>query len=198
MLSNFMTDKISLLKKDGTKIEGIKANVQKDNIFIDNADILIESGDLILRLMSNGGEETFKVIDPGFYEKNHGVPAHYQVDVKKLGLPEAENAIQTITYNINGDNARVNQNSIDSSVNTIIINPQVIKSLDAMRAEIDSLPDGDKLKNEVNDIVDAIQEQFTSREPNKTIVSALLDKLPSIGSISSLGSFILSCITKTT
>ena len=58
--------------------------------------------------MSNGAEETFLVIDPNFHEELFGMQAHYQMKVKKLGLPEAKKAIQNITYNISGNNARVN------------------------------------------------------------------------------------------
>lgn len=107
--NRFLTDTVSLLKKNGMTIDGIQASVQKDKIFIEGADILIESGDLIHRVMSNGGQETYSVIDPGFQEKFHRIPAGYQMEVRKLGLPEANRAIQNITYNISGTNNRVNQ-----------------------------------------------------------------------------------------
>ena len=84
-LSSFMKDTVSLIKKNGKKTDGIRASVQKRKIFINHkANILIETGDLIHRKMSNGGEETYEVIDPGFYERHGGIPAHYQMDVKKV------------------------------------------------------------------------------------------------------------------
>jgi hypothetical protein len=101
-----MTDTISLIKKDGQKIEGIKASVQKDMIFISGNNFLIESDDLIQRIMSNGGEEIFEVIDPGFHEKFHGISAGYQMEVRKIGIPDIENKVQSTTYNITGNNAR--------------------------------------------------------------------------------------------
>lgn len=88
--SSLMKDTVSLLKKNGEKTDGIKASVQKRKIFIDRSDVLIETGDLIQRKMSNGGEETYEVIDPGFYERHGSIAAHYQMDVKKLGLSEAK------------------------------------------------------------------------------------------------------------
>ena len=45
---------------------------------------------MIQRKMSNGGEETYEVIDPGFHEGIGGIKAHYQMTHRKLGLPEAE------------------------------------------------------------------------------------------------------------
>jgi len=123
--SSLMTDIVSLIKKDGTKINNIKSSVQDKKIFIDRSDILIESGDLIHRKMSNGAEETYKVIDPGFHEKFHQIPAGYNMKCKKLGVPEAKKAIQNITYNntvnIHGNNQGIavsgneNQSNLESS-----------------------------------------------------------------------------------
>ncbi|MFQ6405179.1 hypothetical protein ACIDE9_10460 [Methylophilus sp. 'Pure River'] len=97
-LDSLMKDTVSILKLDKSIVDGVKASVQKNKIFINRSDILIEPGDLIQRKKSNGGEETYKVIDPGFYESHHGIKAHYQIDVQKLGLPESKSAIQNITY----------------------------------------------------------------------------------------------------
>ena len=46
--------------------------------------------------MSNGGEETYEVIYPGFNERHGGIPAHYQMDVKNLGLSEAKKITRRI------------------------------------------------------------------------------------------------------
>jgi len=97
-----MTDTVSVLKQNGQTFEGIRASVQSDKIFIQGTEPLIEIGDLIRRKMSNGAEETFRVLDPGFHEKFHSIPAGYQMRVVKLGVPEAAKAIQNITYNITG------------------------------------------------------------------------------------------------
>ena len=121
--SALMTDIVSLIKKDGTRIDNLKSSVQDKKIFIDRADILIESGDLIHRKMSNGAEVTYKVIDPGFHEGFHSIPAGYDMKCKKLGIPEAKKAIQNITYNntinIHGDNQGIavsgNKNKIINS-----------------------------------------------------------------------------------
>ena len=192
--SELMTDTVCLLKQDGSKVEGIKASVQKDKIFIDSNDFLVESGDLIQRKMSNGGEETFEVIDPGFYEEFHGIPANYQMDVRKLGIPEATKAVQNTTYNISGNNARINQDSVDNSINTVSIYPQAIEHIEAMRAEINRLITEQSVQDEASEVVNAIDTQFQTGKPSKAVVSTLLKGLPAVGSIASLGSFILSCI----
>ncbi|MBW2185158.1 MAG: hypothetical protein JRG71_01780 [Deltaproteobacteria bacterium] len=192
--SALMTDTVTLLKQDGTDIDQIKASVQKNKIFIFNSDFIVESGDLIQRKMSNGAEETYEVIDPGFHGKFHGIEAHYQMDVRKLGRPEAQKAVQSITYHITGPNARINQNSVDNSVNVVSINPQVAEHLEAMRVEVERLITDQNEKKEAKELLTAIEGQFELARPSKAVVSTLLKSLPSVGSLAALGSFLLSCI----
>lgn len=86
--SNLLKDKVSLLKKDGTVVHEIKAKVQANKIIINGSDIIIESGDLIQHKVRPGSEDTYEVIDPGFYEEIGAIKAHYQVTHRKLGLNE--------------------------------------------------------------------------------------------------------------
>ena len=194
VFKKLLTDTVSLIMKDGTNVDGIKASVQTNKIFIQGQEPLIESGDLIQRKMSNGAEETFEVIDPGFHEKFHSIPAGYQMQVRKLGIPEARSAIQSITYNVTGNNARINQNSIDQSVNVVQLPPDVAENLDALRHEINRLIQEGHQRKEAIDVVDAIEEQFNSGSPKKSVVRALVSGLPAAGSIASIGSFLLSCL----
>jgi len=192
--SNLLKDTVSLLKKNGERKDGIKASVQKKKVFIEGSSILIETGDLIQKKMSNGGEETYEVIDPGFYERHGGIKAHYQIDVRKLGLPEAKQAVQSITYNITGSNARINQNSIDNSVNVVNINPEVAEHISELRAEIDKLKISDIEKQSAKEIVNTVESQFGSGKPSKPAVAALLKALPTAANIASIASLILSCM----
>jgi hypothetical protein len=108
-------DRVTVVKLDGGRFADLPASVQSKKAFINRSDPLIEPGDLLIRKMSNGAEETFRVIDPGFHESFHGIPAGYQMTVEKFGLPEAKKAIQSITYNVTGKNARINHQSVDNS-----------------------------------------------------------------------------------
>lgn len=191
---DLLTDTVSLLKQNGEIVEGIKASVQKGKIFIQRSDILIEQDDLIQRTMSNGAEETYRVIDPGFHEKFHSIPAGYQMDVHKLGLPEAKSAVQNITYNISGTNNRINQNSTDNSINIANINPDIQEHINALREEIKKLELPEEEAISSYEVIDAVETQFKSEKPSKTVVKTLLSALPDVASIASIGSFIISCL----
>ncbi|HBO5664197.1 hypothetical protein AN460_13515 [Pseudomonas aeruginosa] len=193
MFEDFMTDTISVQKQNGEKIEGLKAAVQSHQIDLDRADVLIEVGDLIERRMSNGATETYEVIDPVFHEAFHGIPAHYQMKVKKLGVPEAKARIQSITYNINGNNARVNHDSVDNSTNTVTIGGGLQEHVDSLRQIIATLQDVQERKD-ATDIVDAVEANLASQKPSKTVVSTLLGALPHMASISTIASAIISAL----
>ncbi len=85
-----MTDTVSLIKRNGQRVDGIEASVQRGKIFIRRSDLLIESDDLIFRDMSNGSSETYVVIEPGFREKFGSISAHYQMIVQRLSNMQTE------------------------------------------------------------------------------------------------------------
>lgn len=184
--SSLMTDTVSVLKKDGNRFDGVRASVQSDKIFISGATLLIESGDLIQRRMSNGGEETFEVIDPGFHEKFHSIPAGYQMTVKKLGIPEAKAAVQNITYNIAGHNARINQNSVDNSTNVVNVNPDAIELIAALRSTVERAGLSPEEEHSAVEVIDAVDAQFQSGSPSKPVVAALLAALPHVANVATI------------
>lgn len=193
-LSDIHNDKVSLIKKNGERIEDIKATVQPKKIFIDRSDILIEPEDLIQRKMTNGSLETYRVIDPVFYEQQGSFPASYQITHQKLGLPEAAKAVQNITYNISGPNARVNNNSTDNSNNVVNINNDLSEAIEALKLEINRLELPIQEKQDTLEVVGAIEAQCKIEKPSKVVVNALINSLPTAASISSIGSLIVSLL----
>lgn len=192
MFEDFMTDTICIQKQNGEKTELIKASVQSKGVFLDRSDILVEVGDLIERRMTNGGTETFEVLDPGFHESFEGIPAHYQMKVKKLGVPEAKARVERITYNFHGHNARVNNSSVDNSTNTVTIGGELQDYVSALRQIISTLDTAQQ--KEASEIVDAVEANLSSQKPSKPVVSALLGALPHVASISTIASAIIAAL----
>lgn len=192
--SSLMTDTISVLKKDGNRFDGIKASVQSGGIFISGCTLLIESGDLIQRKMSNGGEETFEVLDPGFHEEFHGIPAGYQMAVKKLGIPEAQKAVQHISYTITGHNARITQNSVDNSTNVINVNADAVAYITALRSAVQGAGFSAHDEQSALDVIDAVDAQFQSGHPKKTVIAALLAALPNVANVATIVTSLLALL----
>lgn len=187
-----LTDTISVLKQNGERVDGLKSSVQSSKIFLEGSDILIEPLDLVHRKLSNGSEETFEVIDPGFHEAFHGIPAGYQMKVRKLGVPEARKAVQHITYNFHGHNARVNQNATDMSVN--VVSNAVNGHLGVLRDEIMKMNLSHESQKSAEEIIDTVSEEVSGNTAKKSVVRALLNALPQTANIASVCSLILDAI----
>lgn len=94
ILGALKKDSVTLLKTNGEKVPGLPASVQGTRIYIGGrAGLRIEQGDLILRSMSNGSEETYRVTDPGFSEGIPGIGSNYQMHVHKLSPSDAASAV---------------------------------------------------------------------------------------------------------
>lgn len=193
-LQSMMKDTIDLLKQDGTKTTGIKGSVQQNKVITFDSSVLIEPRDLLIRRASNGAEETYEVIDPVFHEGHGGIPASYQIDVRKLGVPEAKQHVQSITFNVTGGGARVNSNSTDNSTNTINTGSQTFSDLQTIRRELASANLSQEQATEASEVLDAVEQQLSTPKPNRTVVKALLDALPSVATIGSAVASIVSSI----
>jgi len=80
----FLNDIVTLIKKDGTTYDDIRADVQADMILITDPLLDIESGDKIKRPLPSGVEETFEVTDPVFRQKFTAIPAHYEIKYRRV------------------------------------------------------------------------------------------------------------------
>jgi hypothetical protein len=180
-----MGDRITVVKrKGGARFEGIKAAVQSEEISILQSQPFIEPNDLIIRSMSNGGEETFVVLDPGFHEGLGPIPAGYRARVRKMGVPEAQSAVQSIVYNVTGSNARINNHSVDNSTNLVQDNSgEVAQLLAELRGAINAAPLPPADRDEALEIIDGVESQFTSEKPKRSVVRAMLNALPHVATV---------------
>ncbi|WP_164469886.1 hypothetical protein [Aliarcobacter cryaerophilus] len=187
MFSMLLKDKLKLIKKNGEIIEQIQGSVQKNKIYIMRGDILIEKDDIIERFMSNGGIETFQVINPNFYEKHNSISAHYQLEVVNSNnikeLKSKNNHSSHIYNNINVRNAGIISTGSNS---TNIYNENNINKL---IEEIKKL----NLKDE-KQIISDLEASKIDNEKAKVTLGSLLSKGSEVSSITSLIIEILSKI----
>lgn len=197
-ISSVATDKIDILKQDNTRHSGLKASVQNSRIFMDHTTFPVETGDLVERNMSNSVKETYRVLDPGFHEDFHGIKAHYQMHVQNLGVPEAAKAVATIinNYNLNGPNARINNNSTDASTNIVHTDARAIQYVQELRTHIKSASLSDEEKNEALAALDDVEVEVKSPTPRKRVISALLNQLPNVESAANIAAMLIALFGK--
>ena len=114
----FLTDKVTLLKRDGSVHENVAAGVQSEMILIADVSLPVERGDKIKRRLPSGVDEIFVISDPGFQAAFGTIAAHYQIRYEREGTARPNVAPpHTVTYNVSGPHSRVNVNSLDQSIN---------------------------------------------------------------------------------
>jgi hypothetical protein len=185
---DLMTDRIIVKRQDGSESPELNAVVSRNGIHTDYSG-LIEAGDLIIRKMSNGGQETYKVIDPGFHEPFHSFPAHYQMEVVNLSRAQFDREVSQITYNINGDNNRINNNSTDNS-NNWSHRSEAFKLYDRLQNEVLAQPLLDEPEFYAAALT-AIRQQLEAEKPNKKMIEKMIGMLPHAANVATIGSLLL-------
>jgi hypothetical protein len=173
MFGNFHQDNIKIIKKDGTVLEKIKAVVQPKLIVINDSKLIIDEGDAIQRVLSNGKMEEYIVEEPTFYEEQVGLPAHYQLKVRK-SENEIQNNFEKEARNFFYDQIRHFKHNVGHSINWkgILLNSQkqpphvldILKNGLVARMEQEGLleNDGDTLTEK------GYLEVYKSRKDEKT------------------------------
>jgi hypothetical protein len=155
MFKQFMTDRVTLVKKNGQRFENLPANVQSGMIMTQDPKIPIEDGDQFERRTPSGVVENFIVLDAGFHQAFSSIAAHYQSKVRKTTAIQQSVHGSHVVYNLSGPNARVNIQSTDSSTN--VVNVESAALFDKLRNAIqESVKDREAMRH-LSEQVDAMQ-----------------------------------------
>lgn len=156
--STFATDKIKLIKPDGSTFDDIKAQVRPNFIFVFDVSIRFDEDDIIIRELPNGKIEQYRINNP-IYEKGvGGIPDFYKLEVEKTtALPKTKTPSVRIINNINAsDHSKVLVDSVDKSVN---ITTQDLSVFDKLIDAVKDLPDSDKMISEINQMKDSVNNK---------------------------------------
>ena len=179
---SFPTECVTLVKKDGQRFEDLRAIVQSNLITTYDPKIPIEDGDQFERQLPSGIVDVFTVVDSGFQQRFHSIPAYYQSKVRKNTAavpprPRPEPGPQVV-YNLIGSNARVNIQSSDSSTNVVSVESAVL--FDNLREAIRRSSLDSTVVQELIQNVDAMQSATGTKtfgERYKEFVVAAADHM---------------------
>lgn len=118
-----MNETLSFVKADGTgQKDGIKGLVTGGKVITFDSSLPVQPDDRFLRELPSGLVEEYIVEDPGYQGGVGGaIGPHFQATIRRSDAPAAP--ARTIINNIQGENARVNIDSVDNSQNLAISAP---------------------------------------------------------------------------
>lgn len=107
---------VRIIAPDGSVRSVVVGYHTGDIFFIDDMSADLEQGDELRRVLPNGKDDVYQIVDPQFIDNQIEAP-HYQVKVQRKGMFAHDAGGYRVS--VSGDNARVNIQSTDNSVNVV-------------------------------------------------------------------------------
>ncbi|WP_158819700.1 hypothetical protein [Granulicella sp. S156] len=122
MMQDLANDPLILRKADGT-IHNFRGQATGNSVITFQSDLPCVEGDIVERFLPSGQTDKWEIIDTGFHSGHFGIPANYQMKVRKVTdrVPNSHAGSVTNIYNVNGPNARFNSQSVDQSHNVVSV-----------------------------------------------------------------------------
>lgn len=152
MFNEIMTDTVALVKPDGTRVEGISASGQRESIFVTDVSLPIEEGDTIERDRPGGIVERYTVLDAGYHGDFYDIPAYFQMQVRKATAIPRNSPSPSNNYYLTGPNSRVNNSSVDASVNFSLTQQGSSQLFDDLLAALNEITDVEQREQLVVDV----------------------------------------------
>lgn len=108
---------------------------------------------------------------------------------------ESQATPPNITFHIGGD-AKINQNSIDNSINISSSTQNLMEIIKAIRDEVQRADIKDSQKSDAIEITNSIEVQIRQEKKSLPVINALIAALPALPTIGALAQSLLSMLTK--
>lgn len=185
MFDVFFNDTVTIVHKDGTTHEDVRAMVSEQTVQIQETSIPIFVGDRIERQLPSGQLEVLSVTQVHFTRGFGGIPDFYKINCepaqKRGQVPDA----QSVNIHVSGSpQARVNINAVDSSMNTISVDVEEV--FENVRARVaSSVEDADE-RDDLLALVNGMENGY--REGNftdayKTFVATAAQHMTVLGPV---------------
>lgn len=129
-LGRLMNDIITVVNKDGSRYENIRASVQRDMIVTFDVTVPIAAGDKIERILPSAQKEVFIVTNAHLYSGVGTIKSFYEISYEREDAQhrQAERPAAINVHVSGSPQARVNLHSTDESINVSNAQPEIIFS----------------------------------------------------------------------
>lgn len=169
-MRDLLTDKVSLIRKNGDIVDNIFASVQGRKVFMDDMNLKMEEGDKLIRIHPNGTEETYLILNLKYLL--FGDLSHIEIDVKK---DTQIDLLKPQELHIYSSNSQIIINSPNSNLNALNIAQGDL--FERLRQVVDkNITDDNNIKAEllrqVEELEKAQGDESFSERYNRFIASA--------------------------
>jgi hypothetical protein len=112
-------ERITWIAQDGVVTSDIKAIKSDKGFRVVRDDLDFREGEFINRPLPNGRVEEYIIMNVKFTNKIHNISGSFLLEVRRKDKPLEQATPQIVTYNLHGNNSRVNVNSLDHSHNMV-------------------------------------------------------------------------------
>jgi len=130
-ISDLMGDEIYIQSPDGKQVGPVKAVVQRNQVIINDENLVIEEGGKILRPLPNGKSEAYTILEVIFHKDPFGGDiSHYEIITRKdLSLVQTPS---NTTINITGSHGiQIGNHNVQNIIGALEMLINAIESSDA-------------------------------------------------------------------
>ncbi|MCD6044997.1 MAG: hypothetical protein K0R48_160 [Gammaproteobacteria bacterium] len=177
-MHELMNDVISIINgQTQDRVDGIRASLQRDKLFIFDRKVKIIAGDTVIRLLPNNVQEEYLVINADFFSGDVDT-THYECKLEKIPNIQKNRSTEQPVYNITANQSNVILNSSQSTINSTVDNSNVFS---ALKSTANKNFQGDALRT-INDLISET-EKSVGELSFKDKCNQLVSQLAAYGSI---------------
>lgn len=152
MFNHFPQSEVDIVDPDGTVRSRVKALVDSKGVTIPDPIVMILAGDEIRRMVPNGTEEVFEVVEVEYRDRFHAIPTYLFVEKLRKGEFPAKTG-GNYNFHVSGPNVRINFHCVDNSQNKVSNNNLFNDLRQAFQSAVTDPNEGKRIKN----LIDAIE-----------------------------------------
>ena len=133
---DFITETVTIQRPDGSMSEPVKCSISDDLITVFDETLDLSAADKLIRALPNGKAQRYDVLDVDFNNDFHGIPAHFEIKVRRQGavIPAPKSTVTNISIS-DSHGFQVGDHNIQSVVNSF---KYVLKAIDDSNASTET------------------------------------------------------------
>jgi len=169
---------VTLVKRDGSKILGVKALIDEGEYTINDVSLLVEVGDSLERPLPNGTVEVSEIVSLDFQKGDWHLPSLFIAKTRKGSITSSSSRSATF-HNYGQINIATDQSTFHAEMNNSVNLAQLEKLIGDIRKNTPASINEEE-RESINDSLEVIDEELKKPKPKKSLINTALTTLKAI------------------